>query len=122
MQEFMRITLSIELFALCLAGGMWFFGSELGIIAIQDRSLDLETLEHNYNTTAHDYQTSPFNITLIFGDFGRAITNFMSAVASNDIQNLIQRWGLAQSFLFIVIVILGFCVVCTLIYLVSGRG
>jgi len=122
MQEFMRITLSIELFALCIAGSAWFIGTELNIIAIRDRSLDLEQLENDYNATAQDYETNPFNIALIFGDFGRAITQFMAAVASGDMQDLISLWGLGGTFLFIIIVILGFCVVCTLIYLVSGRG
>lgn len=122
MQEMMRIVISLELFALCVAAAFWFFGTELGIIAIRDRSLDLEALQENYNATAQTYQTDPFNIALVFGDFGRAITQFMQAVATGELQELAQRWGFVQIFLFGFLTVIGLLVIMTLIYLVSGRG
>lgn len=122
MQQFMAMVLGLEFFILCIAGSFWFFGTELGIIAIKDRSLDLEEIEAQYDTTAQGYETSPFNAVFVFGDFGRAITEFMATLVSGDTPELMARFGFAQSFIFIIILLTAFAVICTLIYMISGRG
>lgn len=122
MREFMYMVLSAQLFVICISGGMWFFGSELGITAIADRSLDMDALTNSFNATAQDYQTDPFNAIFIFGDFGRAITEFLNIVSGGYIFSMMGLFGFAQSFITGVQVAFGLGVIMTLVYLISGRG
>lgn len=122
MQQFMAMVLSIQIFVISVSAAFYFFGTELGISALTDRSLDLTHLQTTLNSTAQSYQTNPFNAALIFGDFGRGITNFMNIISGGYLFTLMAKFGMAQSFIYGVQIIFGIGVVMTLIYLVSGRG
>jgi len=122
MQQFMATVLWSEFFIMCIAVAFWVFGTELGLTQIQARSVDLEAIEQRYNSTAQGYETSPFNAAFIFGDFGRAITEFMTSIFHGNLGVMIAKFGFAASFTLGIIVLDGLAAVCTLIYLVSGRG
>jgi len=122
MQELMRIVLSIEMFIMCISCGMWFFGEQLNMTTIKNMSLPLETLASNFNATVLGYETNPYNPAFIFGDFGRAITQFMQIVSGNYVFNIMGLFGMPISFIVGVSVIYFFAVLGTLIYLISGRG
>jgi hypothetical protein len=72
--------------------------------------------------TAQEYRTNPFNIAFIFGDFGRAVTEFMKVVTSGYVFDMMGLFGFPQSFITGVQVVFSLGVIMTLIYLISGRG
>jgi len=122
MQQFMSIVLSLEFFILCISGSFWFFGHELGITAISQRSLDIEAKAQSYNDTSQSYETTGFNVALIFGDWGRSITEFFNAIQAGDPVAMMQLFGFPGSFIQWIIAIDGLAIILTVIYLFSGRG
>lgn len=132
MQQFMSMVLSIEIFIMCVSGSFYFIGAELGLTAIQRLGQptndatpadSLQNLNSTFRATASTYQTKPFDALLIFGDFSRAITNFMNIISGGYLFNVMQHLGIfPASFTIIIQVVFGLSVIMTLIYLVSGRG
>lgn len=122
MREFMYMILSAQLFVICISAAMWFFGQELGIPDVEDRSLNMEGLEDSFNATAQTYRTGGFDPIFIFGDFQKAITQFLDIVSGGYVFDMMALFGFAQSFVVGIQVIFGLGVIATLIYLISGRG
>lgn len=122
MREFMLMVLSAQLFVMCISGAMWFFGTELGVSAISDRSLGVDLPEAEFNATAQSYATNPFNIVFVFGDFTAALTQFFNVVSGGYVFTMMSLFGFAQSFITGMQVIFSLGVVLSASYILSGRG
>lgn len=122
MREFMAMVLSAQLFVVCISSGMWFFGSELGIPGIADRSLNMDTLESDFNATAVSYETDPFNALFIFGDFVTGVNQFFHVVSGGYVFSMMSLFGFAQSFITGIQVAFGLGVILSAAYIISGRG
>src|SRR6185503_16222728 len=117
-----RTILWVYVFILCLSAGLWFFGEQLAIPAIADKSLPLDELADGYNSTVLGYEGGAgFNPVFLFGDYGKSITEFLNIIFGGYLYKMLLLFGFAQSFITGMVVITGFLVVGTLIYLVSGR-
>lgn len=119
------MVLSAQVFVICISAGMYFFGTELGISKITDYSLNMAALNDTFKRQAEEYDQSDegggFNIIFVFGDFTKAITQFMQIVTGHYVFNMMEKFGFAQSFVVGTQVIFGLGVVGSLIYLISGR-
>jgi hypothetical protein len=124
--------ISVYLFFLCVSAGFWYFGVELqragvfteGNNPAIDRSLNFTTLNNNFNSTAEGYEGGAgFNPAFIFGDFGKAITEFMNVVTGGYAVQMLGKLGFPESMQTIVqTIVVGFGSIGALIYLISGRG
>ena len=129
-------------FFLCISAGFWYYGTELqnaGVIpsnnnGLIDRSLDFNRLNTTYSTDVKNYTNSnAFNPSLIFGDFGAGVTNFVKLISEKAtaagtllsggiVVQMLQKLGFPSSFQLIVqVIILGFGAAGALIYYISGR-
>lgn len=122
-QELARSVVWIYVFVLCLSVGLWWLGNQFSIPAIADKSLPLEQLAESYNTTSQTYAGGAgFNPSFIFGDFPKAITEFMSIVTGGYLYKIMLLFGFPGDLVTGMQALTGFMVIGSLIYLVSGRG
>lgn len=122
MRDLYQIVVALFMFMLCINGGFWFIGNALGIPGIAVYSTDFETLNQTYGNQANEFEDDGgFNPALIFGDFGRGITVFMELISGKYVLATMTNFGLSESFILPIQVIVGFMTVVSLVYLVSGR-
>lgn len=122
MRDIYQIVIAFYLFMLCINLGFYFVGGALGIPGISSYSTNFNTLNSTYNSQAQSYaQGGGFNTALIFGDFGKGITDFMSIISGKYVLDTMTNIGMPDSLVLPMQVIVGFMAVVSLIYLVSGR-
>lgn len=123
--------MGVYFFFLCVSAGFWYYGKELenaGILnsnnnPILNQSLNLTELRGNFSSTVSGYQSgNAFNPALIFGDFGRGVTEFVKVVSGGYAMDMMQKLGFSQSFQTIMqVLVVGFGAAGALIYYISGR-
>ena len=122
-QELARSVIWIYVFVLCLSVGLWWFGNQFNIPAIADKSLPLDELADDYNATSQTYAGGAgFNPAFIFGDFPKAITDFMSIIFGGYLYKTLLLFGFPGDLVTGLTALTGFLVVGSLVYLVSGRS
>lgn len=124
MRDALVMLIGAYLFILCVNGALWFLGNAFGLDTVSGLSLNFTSLNTNLTNQGKEFgEDGGFNPELIFGDFGKGITQFWQLISGGFLMEFMERLGLDSNFILpMQVTVVGFLGVIAGIYYISGRA